>query len=365
MICYLNLTLIILSILNIDASSSVTKGQYSSALPDINDFIKKPNIGQEIRYTYTVKNSNNILSSNYVPTVSITTPSELATLMSTFSSLSSLDTSLITSKTRSRGSKTSLSSMVSSLITSISNTQLSTIPPASAPANTTTPSQTISQSSQNASGTSTTGSQPTSPSSGGSPGKSPTYQQFCSAVAGYSKTSAGGVPATPSQDTYNSYIQYVAGNYTIGEQAMFLANAIWETAGLTTLNETACSSGTCSYGNYYGRGYLQLTWDYNYQAASSAIYGNQSLYTNPDIASYGDGAWQTAVWFWKTNVHPSITNTVLSSYNLGVSVKIINGAIECPATATGAANNRLIIYNNILSIWGIANGNPGTLQGCN
>lgn len=35
---------------------------------------------------------------------------------------------------------------------------------------------------------------------------------------------------------------------------------------------------------YYGRGYVQLTWDYNYKSMSSAILADDSLYCNPSLA---------------------------------------------------------------------------------
>ena len=35
---------------------------------------------------------------------------------------------------------------------------------------------------------------------------------------------------------------------------------------------------------YYGRGYVQLTWDYNYKSLSTAIGLNDSLYINPALA---------------------------------------------------------------------------------
>ena len=35
--------------------------------------------------------------------------------------------------------------------------------------------------------------------------------------------------------------------------------------------------------NYFGRGYIQLSWDYNYKAASHYLFGNEILIKNPDI----------------------------------------------------------------------------------
>jgi predicted chitinase len=190
----------------------------------------------------------------------------------------------------------------------------------------------------------------------------PTYDQFCAGVAGYSKTTAGGNPPKPSQDIYNAYVKNVS-NMSLKEQAMFLANSVWETGGLQYMKEIACSNGSCTYGKYYGRGFLQLTWDYNYKAASTAIYGNDSLYTNPDLAAQPDGAWKTAMWYWNKNVSPALkANNAVDTYKLGYAIKAINGALECPAN--DKAKNRLAIYNEILNQWGIAKNNPGTTAGC-
>jgi hypothetical protein len=188
------------------------------------------------------------------------------------------------------------------------------------------------------------------------------YQQFCDCVAAYSKTTAGGTPPTPSQDAYNDFVQYGAAGLDLNEQAMLLSNVIWETGGLQYLTETGCSDGSCSYGNYYGRGYLQLTWQDNYQDASTDIFQNSSLVDSPDQVASNPVAWQTASWYWNTIVHPSITSSVLSGYDLGVSVQQINGAIECVSPCQYQPLNRLTIYNSCLATLGISG--TGTLGSC-
>lgn len=200
-------------------------------------------------------------------------------------------------------------------------------------------------------------------SSGGSSSGGPTYDQFCAAAAAYSKTTAGGSPPKPSQEVYNQYMNYVASAIPLKEQAMFLANSIWETGGLQYVEEIACKTGSCTYGKYYGRGYMQLTWDYNYKAASQEIYKDDRLVTNPALVAQPEGAWRTAIWFWTKNVSPAVKAAgAVDKYELGHSIKKINGALECPAN--DKAKNRLAIYNAILDAWGIAKGNPGTTAGC-
>jgi predicted chitinase len=145
------------------------------------------------------------------------------------------------------------------------------------------------------------------------------------------------------------------------EQAMFMANAVWETGALQYMEEMACKNGACPYGKYYGRGIIQLTHDYNYQEASSDVYRDNRLITNPDLVSEPEGAFRTALWFWTKRVRPALKLADIEENNLGPSIKIIN-ALECPAG--DKAKERLAIYNDILDKWGIASGNPGRLEGC-
>jgi predicted chitinase len=200
----------------------------------------------------------------------------------------------------------------------------------------------------------------------GAPPKSsaaPTYEQFCAAVDAYSLTSAGGHPPKPSLDMYNNFVKYAVPE--IPERiglAMFLANCVWETAGLQFMKEIACSNGSCSYGKYYGRGPLQLTHDYNYREAAQAL-KDSSIFDNPDKVATPEVGWPTSVWFWKKNVAPVLQqNSAIDSYKFGFSIKVINGALECPAN--DKAQNRLKIFNKVLEVWDIAKNSPGKMDGC-
>jgi len=53
---------------------------------------------------------------------------------------------------------------------------------------------------------------------------------------------------------------------------------------------------------YRGRGWIQLTHDYNYKAAGEAL--GVDLYGNPDLATDPDMAGQTTLWYWTTQGHP-------------------------------------------------------------
>ncbi|OQV20260.1 putative Chitinase 5 [Hypsibius exemplaris] len=186
-----------------------------------------------------------------------------------------------------------------------------------------------------------------------------TYNQFVNAV-----TSSSGYGA-PSRDQYNNLLNR-AGNGQITtkrELAMFLANIIHESAGLTTKEEwgpppagTYTSSVDLPGRRYHGRGYMQLTYGYNYKAASQALYRDLRLLENPDQVKTNDViAWDTSYWFWSVNVHSA---TGVQSGNFGRTIKQINGARECgdrPSNPT-AARKRIKIYEAVLRSFGIASG---------
>ncbi|PJF16505.1 putative glycoside hydrolase family 19 chitinase domain protein [Paramicrosporidium saccamoebae] len=160
----------------------------------------------------------------------------------------------------------------------------------------------------------------------------PTFDQFKIAVQAYKKTSAAGpgIVPDPSQSLYDAFQKYVIPSMPLKEQAMFMANAVWETGALQHMEEMDCKTGACPYGQYYGRGIIQLTHDYNYQEASSDVYQDNRLVTNPNLVSEPEGAFRTALWFWTKRVRPALKLADIEEYNLGPSIKIIN-ALECPA----------------------------------
>ncbi|KAJ2135976.1 hypothetical protein IW136_004076, partial [Coemansia sp. RSA 678] len=98
------------------------------------------------------------------------------------------------------------------------------------------------------------------------------------------------------------------------EAAMFLANILWESDGLRAKEEYDCKDlpDWCAQNyktpedapgkTYWGRGYIQLTWHYNYEAASKGLFGDDRLVKTPDqVATDEDLAWGVSFWFWKEN----------------------------------------------------------------
>lgn len=137
--------------------------------------------------------------------------------------------------------------------------------------------------------------------------------------------------------------------------------------------------------NYYGRGYIQLSWDYNYKAASIFLFGDEKLIENPDIgknefsyqkkllfdsikskffkkiissfsvASNDDVAWSTAFWFWKKNVIEGEYGDSVLNENFGAATRAINGALECSGSYQYIAKKRFEIYKKVLVAFNIKN----------
>ncbi|CAF1004066.1 unnamed protein product [Brachionus calyciflorus] len=183
-----------------------------------------------------------------------------------------------------------------------------------------------------------------------------TFDEFTRAVT------KAGYPA-PSMEKYNNFVNQLGpkgGITTKREAAMFLSQILWESDGLVAKAEYACVQTGCPgvYGtsqypgqSYYGRGYIQLSWNYNYDACSRALYGDDRLLRDPNqVATNDEIAWATAFWFWKTNVgsNPNVKNG-----NFGSSTMAINGGLECNGPYQDKARKRFDIYKIVMLEFGL------------
>ncbi|KAJ1999325.1 hypothetical protein GGI04_004618, partial [Coemansia thaxteri] len=168
-----------------------------------------------------------------------------------------------------------------------------------------------------------------------------TCDKFNKAVSAASSAIGNNYPV-PSSAQCNSFLKGMVSAGSIAsarEAAMFFANILWESDGLRAKEEYDCLTlpTWCAQNyatpedvpgqTYWGRGYIQLTWHYNYLAASEGLYGDDRLAKNTaQVATNEDIAWNVSFWFWKNNVR---TDPGVQAGDFGSSINQINGALEC------------------------------------
>lgn len=139
---------------------------------------------------------------------------------------------------------------------------------------------------------------------------------------------------------------------------MFLAQLIHESGGFVYKEEESPDS-TAYRDNadlpgksYHGRGYIQLTWSYNYKAASEALGMGDRLLRRPELVAQSTKmAMRVSVWYWEARVRP-----VLGGRNqFGLTTKAINGPIECSRGWNATAAKRYKIYLGVAQTLGVRN----------
>ncbi|MFB7928467.1 glycoside hydrolase family 19 protein [Streptomyces sp. NPDC056039] len=154
------------------------------------------------------------------------------------------------------------------------------------------------------------------------------------------------------------------------EAAAFLANVSHETGGLVHVVEQnqanyphycdwsrpyGCPAGQAA---YYGRGPIQLSWNFNYKAAGDALgidlLGNPWLVQNDSAV-----AWKTALWYWNTQTGPgSMTphNAMVNGAGFGQTIRSINGSLECDGKNPAQVQSRVNNYQRFTQILGTSPG---------
>ncbi|KAG9400937.1 Chitinase 1 [Aphanomyces cochlioides] len=121
------------------------------------------------------------------------------------------------------------------------------------------------------------------------------------------------------------------------EVAAFLGQVALETGNLQYVEEINkgdyCQPSAqypCAAGQrYFGRGAIQLSWNYNYKDFGDSI--GQNLVSNPGlVASDANLVWWSAMWFWNAdkwngNIHKVVGYPV----GFAKATNIINGGLEC------------------------------------
>uniref|UniRef100_A0A803MKI0 chitinase n=1 Tax=Chenopodium quinoa TaxID=63459 RepID=A0A803MKI0_CHEQI len=101
---------------------------------------------------------------------------------------------------------------------------------------------------------------------------------------------------------------------------------------------------------YYGRGSIQITWNYNYGPAGQSI-GFDGLNAPETVANDPVIAFRTAFWFWMNNVH----SRIISRQGFASTIRAINGG-ECDGGNTPAVNARVGYYTKYCNQLGVSPG---------
>ena len=154
------------------------------------------------------------------------------------------------------------------------------------------------------------------------------------------------------------------------EAAAFLANVNHETGGLVYVVEQntanyphycdtsqwyGCPAGQAA---YYGRGPIQLSWNFNYKAAGDAL--GIDLLHNPNLVQTDSAvAWKTALWYWNTQSGPGTMtphNAMVNGAGFGETIRSINGSIECNGGNPAQVQSRVDAYQRFVQILGTTAG---------
>ncbi|HET6295173.1 MAG TPA: chitinase [Kribbella sp.] len=154
------------------------------------------------------------------------------------------------------------------------------------------------------------------------------------------------------------------------EAAAFLANVNHETGGLVYIKEIneanyphycdwgqpyGCPAGQAA---YYGRGPIQLSWNFNYKAAGDAL--GIDLLGNPwQVEQNSAIAWKTGLWYWNTQTGPGTMtphNAMVNNAGFGETIRSINGSIECNGGNPGQVQSRVDAYTRFTQMLGVSPG---------
>ncbi|MET7608697.1 glycoside hydrolase family 19 protein [Streptomyces avermitilis] len=154
------------------------------------------------------------------------------------------------------------------------------------------------------------------------------------------------------------------------EAAAFLANVNHETGGLVYVVEqnTANYPHYCDWSQpygcpagqsaYYGRGPIQLSWNFNYKAAGDAL--GIDLLHNPNLVQTDASvAWKTGLWYWNTQSGPGTMtphNAMVNSAGFGQTIRSINGSLECDGKNPAQVQSRVDAYQRFVQILGTSAG---------
>ncbi|CAA3017914.1 endochitinase EP3-like [Olea europaea subsp. europaea] len=112
--------------------------------------------------------------------------------------------------------------------------------------------------------------------------------------------------------------------------------------------EYPCAQGK----GYYGRGPIQLSWNFNYGPAGKSI-GFDGLNNPQIVATNNVVSFKTGLWFWMNHCHDIIT----SGQGFGATIRAVNGDLECDGANPSTVNARVKYYREYCDKLGVDPGN--------
>ncbi|MEU7059557.1 glycoside hydrolase family 19 protein [Streptomyces sp. NPDC046197] len=175
---------------------------------------------------------------------------------------------------------------------------------------------------------------------------------------------------TAALDAYPGFANTGSDTVKKQEAAAFLANVSHETGGLVYVVEQntanyphycdwsqpyGCPAGQAA---YYGRGPIQLSWNFNYKAAGDAL--GIDLLNNPWLVQNDAAvAWKTGLWYWNTQSGPGTMtphNAMVNQAGFGQTIRSINGSLECDGRNPAQVQSRVDAYQRFTQILGVSPG---------
>ncbi|KAI4299782.1 hypothetical protein L6164_033208 [Bauhinia variegata] len=105
---------------------------------------------------------------------------------------------------------------------------------------------------------------------------------------------------------------------------------------------------------YYGRGPIQISWNFNYGPCGQNN-NFDGLNAPETVANDPVVSFKSALWYWMLNVRPVI------SQGFGATIRAINGAIECDGKSPSTVQARINYYTDYCSQLGV---DPGSNLSC-
>nr|ABK96628.1 unknown [Populus trichocarpa x Populus deltoides] len=211
---------------------------------------------------------------------------------------------------------------------------------------------------------------------GGCPGKGfYTYNAFISAANAFSGFGTTGDANTRKREIA-AFLGQTSHETTGGWQTAPDGAYAWGYCFVKEQNPgTYCSPSStypCAGGKqYYGRGPVQLSWNYNYGQCGKAI--GVDLLNNPDLVATDPViSFKTAIWFWMTaqSPKPSCHSIITGNWSpsgadsaagrvpgYGVLTNIINGGLECGMGWKQQVEDRIGFYKRYCDLLGVGYGN--------